>query len=255
MRLLPSQVVAVMAGDAFASIWSQSIEHYKPGNIGFMHYNGMTRLNALLEAIPDELVLGNADVVKKVVMGRAAVRGFVDACRGLGNNTPGLEGSIVFDLYHGLKALPDRTIPDTVGGLTFLADPDLAASIREDLASVETSLRDADWKAATVMAGSAAEALLLWKVQGLDQAQVAASGAKQNPKAPSDLLEWGLHHFTEVAGELHAIQPVTAKQLRIVKGFRNLIHPGRAQRLAERCDRGTARAASAAVEFLIRDFS
>lgn len=47
----------------------------------------------------------------------------------------------------------------------------------------------------------------------------------------------------------------TASQTRLAKDFRNLIHPGRSQRLAQKCDRGTAYAAAASVEFVIRNLT
>ena len=66
-------------------------------------------------------------------------------------------------------------------------------------------------------------------------------------------LEWGLHQFVEVAGKLALIDPDTAKQTRLAKDFRNLIHPGRSIRKQRACDRGTALATTAAVELVSRD--
>src|SRR5262245_39051398 len=75
-------------------------------------------------------------------------------------------------------------------------------------------------------------------------------------KAPSGAPEtWDLHEYTEVAAHAGLIKDDTAAVARQVRGFRNLIHPGRAQRLAQRCDRGTALAALAAVEFVVRDLT
>lgn len=42
---------------------------------------------------------------------------------------------------------------------------------------------------------------------------------------------------------------------RLAKDFRNLIHPGAAQRLAQNCDRATALSAVAAVEHVVRDIT
>jgi hypothetical protein len=57
----------------------------------------------------------------------------------------------------------------------------------------------------------------------------------------------------EVAEELALIEPDTAKQTRLAKDFRNLIHPGRSIRKQHACDRGTALATTAAVELVSRD--
>lgn len=47
----------------------------------------------------------------------------------------------------------------------------------------------------------------------------------------------------------------TVKQASLPQNFRNLIHPGRAQRMKVKCDRGTALSALAAVEFIVRDLT
>ncbi|PYT91550.1 MAG: hypothetical protein DMG36_17890 [Acidobacteria bacterium] len=72
---------------------------------------------------------------------------------------------------------------------------------------------------------------------------------------PSDPEEWVLHHYVEVATHLAIIKPDTATEARLAKDFRNLIHPGRAQRLAQKCDRGTALSSVAALELVVRDLS
>ena len=72
---------------------------------------------------------------------------------------------------------------------------------------------------------------------------------------PSDPEEWVLHHYVEVATHLAIIKPDTATEARLAKDFRNLIHPGRAQRLAQKCDRGTALSSVAALEHVVRDLS
>jgi hypothetical protein len=51
------------------------------------------------------------------------------------------------------------------------------------------------------------------------------------------------------------IKQNTVKQVELAQGFRNLIHPGRARRLNEICDRATALNALAGAEQVIRDFS
>jgi hypothetical protein len=44
-------------------------------------------------------------------------------------------------------------------------------------------------------------------------------------------------------------------QADLARDFRNLIHPGRAQRTGADCDRGTALTALAAIELVVRDLS
>jgi len=70
-----------------------------------------------------------------------------------------------------------------------------------------------------------------------------------------NLDRWELHSFIEVAAKLEVIGEDTAQQARLAREYRNLIHPGREKRLGQKCDRGTALAAVAAVEFVVRDLS
>ncbi|MFX6416902.1 hypothetical protein ABTG35_18575, partial [Acinetobacter baumannii] len=64
---------------------------------------------------------------------------------------------------------------------------------------------------------------------------------------------WGLGDYIGVAETLSLIDADTAKQATLAKNFRNLVHPGRAQRLGESCDRATALTALAALEHIVRD--
>lgn len=69
----------------------------------------------------------------------------------------------------------------------------------------------------------------------------------------SNLEDWTLYELIEVSEELKIVTPDTAKQARLAKDFRNLIHPGRNIRLGQTCNRGTALSAVAAVEHVIVD--
>jgi len=128
-----------------------------------------------------------------------------------------------------------------------------------DLSEVNRALFDGEWKAATVLGGSVIEALLLWKLQQLPPTEVdtaitelRASG-KLTQQPHTQLERWDLHEFTEVAARLAITKPDTADQVRLARKFRNFIHPGRSQRLGQRCDRATALSAVAGVEHAIRD--
>jgi hypothetical protein len=84
-------------------------------------------------------------------------------------------------------------------------------------------------------------------------ASLIGTALQQKPCA--DLERWNLHEYIEVAEALGVITPDTATQARLAKDFRNLIHPGRAARLGQTCDRGTALSAVAAVEHVVRDLT
>ncbi len=102
------------------------------------------------------------------------------------------------------------------------------------------------------MAGSAIEALLLSAIQ---RPSVKAKLANLTDRPKGGPEHWDLHDYIKIAERLSLIKANTATQARLTQGFRNLIHPGRAQRTAEKCDRGTALTALAGVELVVRDLT
>ena len=175
---------------------------------------------------------------------------------GLGDDNP------ITLLIKLLSKCPDQHPAADVAELTFIEDDDLRFALRLDIAEANQALIDGQWKAATVLAGSVVEALLLWKLRQypLKEIQTAlqsASTPQRNlSKAdPKELARWGLDLFIPIALAIKAIGPQTAKQAELAQDFRNLIHPGRSERLKQKCNRGTALSAVASVEHLIEEFS
>jgi hypothetical protein len=112
---------------------------------------------------------------------------------------------------------PDEYPPPLTADLHFISDQGLRDSIRRDVGAASQALHNGEWKAATVLAGAAIEALLHWKLgePPLTAADIINAGkaakAKQTLKKlpPAELDRWGLEHFIAVAGELNAIKPAT----------------------------------------------
>jgi hypothetical protein len=163
-----------------------------------------------------------------------------------------------------LAKCPDEAPALGTSDLTFITDAGLRTELQIDIARVNTALANGEWKAATVLAGSAAEALLLWKLKQRSPADIASaiaalrkSGNLSTNPDPNQLeaREWDLYGYIQVAERLGAITPETATAARLAKDFRNLIHPGRALRLAQKCDRATALSAVAAMEHVVRDLT
>jgi hypothetical protein len=161
-----------------------------------------------------------------------------------------------------LNKCPDEVVAVSTAGLTFIDDMELRESFRLDLCSSNRDLIIGEWKGATVLAGAAIEALLLWAIQkkGGDAATnaalqlVAAGKLARQPK--TDLEWWNLTEVIEVALNLELIQDdPTAVSARLCKDFRNLIHPGRAQRTGTKCSRATALTALGAAEHVVNDLS
>jgi hypothetical protein len=145
----------------------------------------------------------------------------------------------------------------------FITDDVLRNSIRGDIGAAEHAFVNFEWKAATVPAGAAIEALLHWR---LDQPPTTSSDIDHSVttlvarkvflnKPPLNRDSWGLHHFIEVSGDLTIIQASTVTAANLARDFRNLIHPGKAARIGQSCDRGTARSALAALDHVVRDLT
>lgn len=178
---------------------------------------------------------------------------------------PGKGQATPLDLIRlALIKCPDVAASPQTAGLEFIGESELREDLRIDLSSVARLISNGEWKASTVLAGSIIEALLLWRLRSYSQQQLSNSisnlkvaGKITRAPKPTDLEDrpWGLHEYTEVAAELGAILDETATLIRLVRDFRNLIHPGASARTGQQCDRGTALAAQAGIEFLVRDLT
>ena len=152
-----------------------------------------------------------------------------------------------------LRKCPDEFPSANTSELEFIEETDLRHSLRNDLSAISRALTNNEWKAATVLAGSVLEALLLWTLNK-DRPQAIATRHAKLKKLRS-MESWDLLDYIEAAVELQVIKERTANQARLAKDFRNLIHPGRSVRLGEICNRGTAFGAVAAVELVIEDLA
>lgn len=159
-----------------------------------------------------------------------------------------------------LAKCPDEFPPSSTTELLFIKGDELRESIRRDLGAASRAFDNAEWKAATVLAGATIEALLLWKLQerppsDVQPAAQAVALAKKCDQPKPDLNNWNLHQFIEVAAHLGIISVDTQSAARLAKDFRNLIHPGRAARENQTCDRATAHSALGALHHVIRDLT
>jgi len=223
---------------------------------------------ALVDQIPDELLTMDGPTYASLVLGKEHIKDILETWRNNLNAgrqkqpfsfSPGTNPLAI--IRNALVICPDESPAPSTSELAFIADADLRMNLRNDVGAINRALCNGEWKAATVLAGSAIEALLLWALQQQQPAvrstaigPLVANGTLVGPP-PSDLESWNLHQYTEVAASLNIVKPNTAAQVRLAKTFRNLIHPGRAQRLAEKCDRATALSAVAGVDHVVRDLS
>ena len=126
-----------------------------------------------------------------------------------------------------IAACPDARPSPSTAELTFISDADLRDSIRIDISTATSSFNNGEWKGATVMAGSTAEALLLWSIQQKLWPIVLRAMRSLSNKPKGTPEGWGLANYIDVAERLKIIKVDTATQARLAKNFRNLIHPGR----------------------------
>jgi hypothetical protein len=256
-RVLPRDV-AKMIEDAFPWVVSG-----KSGLAGLMTGPPLAALIDLVEKVPDGMLQSTSEKYRNFVWAVSSLRylakmletGQTSAAGGLAWPSVGPINAVSV-VWLFLKECPDEVVAESTPSLTFLKDEDFRLSVQIDISSAEADFDNGEWKSATVMAGSALEALLLWTVSRFSENQRRTAMEKcglgnldaQRPEA------WrGLDDYIKVARELRAISEDTAKQASLARNFRNLIHPGREMRKSMKCDRGTARSALASVDHVVRD--
>lgn len=240
-RVVPSQIVALID-----KMFPAAAEAKGGWNLNPDHQNNLAAIIDMVNQVPAELLTLDADTNSAFISSMAAIRETVLRWRG-GHpdqlkKAPGYKDNPVTLIRNALVACSDEAPAPGTAELNFIDDEGLRNNLRIDISSVNRALINGEWKAATVIAGSVCEALLLWRL------------TKANTGEPEEVLQkWVLHQYIEVAARLKIIRPQTEKQATLAKDFRNLIHPGRATRLAQECNRGTALSAVAAVEHIVED--
>jgi hypothetical protein len=254
-KVVPSQVVRYV-DQVFP--WA-SDSQAKPAQLDFTHSGRVSAIVALAESVPEYLLALNDEQYADYVAQVAVLRSRIPMWEQRGSSFPPRSGEPVRRVRQLLAACPDEQPAPSTHDLNFITDPVLRADLRFDTSTINAALINGEWKSATVLAGSVIEALLLWRLSTLPSGDVTAAEAAVLKRKPKPLEEWDLHAFIEVAAACPQGSPIikgnTATQLRLAKDYRNLIHPGRAIRLAEKCDRGTALAAVAGLEMVVRDLT
>ncbi|WP_144006972.1 hypothetical protein [Pelomonas sp. KK5] len=155
-------------------------------------------------------------------------------------------------IYDSLGMCSDEAANPQTAGLGFIADGDFREGLRTDISTATSALANHEYKGATVLAGAVVEALLLWGLEHVGEANVRQVFQAKEKRT----LEWWA--LGDLIGAAHAcklISDSTKKQAELAQDFRNLIHPGRAQRLDARCTLGTAYSALAAVDAVSVEFA
>ena len=263
IRTVPSQVIEFI-DSCFPWASGESINI----RLRFRERGNLASLIEMIDCIPAELISLGTESTVEFISALATIRIGIRIWEGgtADSQIVSLEpfGNLnaVSLIRRALSHCPDELpAPETVE-LQFINDEQLRESIRLDISTANQDLVAGEAKASTVMAGSAVEALLLWALQEKTElvrrrqaAQALKDSGVLNKKPAEDINRWDLREFIEVAFHLNIINSDTAAQARLAQNFRNLIHPGRAIRLGQTCDRATALTAVAAIAHVTRDLA
>ena len=245
-RTYPTQIIALI---------DQNFPDLRSSRLTVSHTTAaaLTTITRLVEELPDELLTISGEDYSSLVGGLESIKNSVAFWhqKGVGEiGNSGFHGkNALFLIREGLVKCPDQAPSRETAELLFITDADLRDSIRLDISTATSALHNGEWKAATVLAGAAAEALLLWAITNSPDLSTLPNKPNRAPEF------WELSDYILVATALNLIKAETGQQATLARNFRNLIHPGRAQRLGEVCDKGTALTALAAVELIVRDLT
>lgn len=259
-RIMPSQVVQTID-----ELFPHAAKNLHDATLSAGQGSQLLGILNLLNDVPDELIILTAADYSELILAKSTIEEHIAIWRARGNvgdmaKVKGFDALTV--IRRALVKCPDEYPPPTTTDLLFVKDASLRESIRSDVGASNRALNNAEWKAATVLAGAAIEALLHWRLRepspGIAAIQIAVAAlvaARTMNKPDSNIDRWELHHFIEVARHLNLLKADTCTAARLAQNFRNLIHPGRAARLAQTCDRATAYSAIGALEHVIRDLT
>lgn len=250
-RVTPSVVVAFI-DRMFPRIAEWTVAQSQGANLGSSFAVGLGALIELVEQVPSELMPADAERYAELISSVAAIRTQIGTwqSRGqvgdLGYRTELGDLHPVSLIHRALAGVPDDLPSAETATISFIDDPVLKAALRLDISWASSALRNREWKAATVLAGSVIEALLLWELQRPHHEPI--------PKIRNGSLDdWYLSDYIKAAKKLRCVKNETITDVEKAQNYRNLIHPGASVRRGQACDLGTAHFAIGALDHVIRD--
>jgi hypothetical protein len=248
-KVIPSQIVALI-DSVYPAIKTHSNMQVYSGDAAVL-----AAIINLVDDVPEELLTISGEDYSDFVFALESMGAAIDRWNQRGGDDPPRNHknkSPVVVVREALSLCPDSSPSQATSAILFIEDASLRDSIRLDMSSASDALHRGDFKSATVLAGAAIEALLLWRIvkAGITSPPIGILNRKTGHPD-----EWTLADYILVSKHEGFIKPNTVKQVELAQGFRNLIHPGRSRRLNEICDRATALSALAGAEQVIRDFS
>jgi hypothetical protein len=255
-RLVPSEIVKYI-DDSFKFATDATQPKV---DLGIDHIGRLSAIIAMVDHLPNELFVlppgEYAELISQVEQIRGALRATVAH-----GSAYKFEGKHVWRIRRLLAKCPDSAPSDKVAGeLRFVKDKVLRNVLRTDITEAYHCLTEGRWKAATVLAGSVIEALLVWRLSRYTAAQLMSAAtavvwppSQKAPKGPPD--GWKFFQLIKVAAKIGAISSDAEKQADLARDYRNLIHSHKGVRAKEQCGKDTALGALSGVERVIREFS
>lgn len=236
-KVLPSQVV-----EAIDSLFGANRNELDGRAITHVYRAEVHALLALLDQVPTELMdLPLAEYLEftrcRAVLATTLVRwnlGDIAPARDVGGK------DAVERIRRLIKQCHDE-LPPIEPELSFIPDIDIRLGIEDRIRAAWTDFNAREWMGATVFAGAALEALLLWALKHTTLSEA--------PKRPLDELH--LAELIRLGATNRVIDEASERQAGLAKDARNLVHPGRALRSGESCSKTTALTALAAVYCVI----
>ena len=232
-KVLPSQVVTAI--DTFFGANRNEIDAYA---VTILYRSEVHALLSLLDEMPRELIdLPAAEYLEltccRAVLATTLVRwnaGDLIPARDVGGKDPVERIRRLMRKCHDELPPPEPILP-------FISDADIRFGIEDRIHAAWTDFGAREWMGATVLAGAALEALLLWSLR-----RVTLSAP---PRRPLDELH--LADLIRLAATNSVIDAACEQQASLAKDARNLVHPGRAIRSGDACNKTTALTALTAV--------
>lgn len=259
LRVLPREAAEIIA----ATFPWAATEHPEVAALRLDSVISLGAIVAVIDGIPEELLPVGAERIR-LTLAIGAMRAALQrwASGGHEGQSPILAGMPALGhhplvvVYRLFRTLPDEAPAVTEVALSFIANADIRRSIRTDMSNADRAVATGEWKAATVLAGSVIEALLLWATTESVPAVIAGAAAAWKDASPNEYNravetrnpeEWMLRDYVEIAFPLGEISDATRKAVLVTKEYRNLIHPGRVLRLGADASHGTALMATGAM--------
>jgi hypothetical protein len=232
-KILPSQLV-----EAIDSLFGPHRNEIDGRAIKHIYRAEVHALLALLDEVPRELIdLGFIDYLEfsrcRAVLATSLVRW------NLGDIVPARDvgGKDAVERIRRLMKQCHDELPPAEPELPFISDADNRLGIEDRIRAAWADFKAREWMGATVFASAALEALLLWALKHKTLSEM--------PKRPLDELH--LADLIGLAAKNGVIDDTSAQQASLAKDARNLIHPGKALRSGELCNKTTALTALTAV--------